>query len=344
MRPAESRPVLRALHSRPIRTKDTVLYPMHSATTGTPPRVQMDFAMILKHPILNGWGLFWSLVLPMTAFMCVAMTGFDLASADGVSHMIQYSVRWAVPFIYLVTAASAMPILFPSEFTRWWARNRRYMGLVFAVAMSWQGAFIFIMSNVHSGYYYGEVYLLRDELEGSSGYLFLAAMVITSFRFGRQLLSSAQWKVLHRCGVYFLWAYPFSVYWWSLYYYGNPLPIDHVFYWAGFLAFAARIAAWGKKRRQQLQAQAGAVSLAARTTGAALIGAGLLASATAGYWREPTSSFLLAPQWSATLELWLPFWPFEPFLSLFALGIGTWLLTGGLRAGAASSETAPARA
>ena len=291
--------------------------------------------------LVNGWPLFWLLALPMTVFMVTGMQRFDLSTPEGVSQMIQYSVRWAVPFIYLVVASSAMPVLYPSALTRWWSRNRRYIGLVFAVAMAWQGAFIFIMSNLHSGYYHDEVYLLRDELEGSSGYLFLAAMVFTSFRFGRRLVTSAQWKVLHRSGVYFLWAYPFSVYWWNLNYYGNPAPIDYLFYWAGLLAFASRIAAWGKRRDAKRQAATGAaIPPTGRLLGGVFIGVGLLASATGGVWRETVSGALLAPKFSATLELWLPFWPFEPFLPLFAIGIGTWLVTGGLGADETGRQSA----
>jgi hypothetical protein len=259
--------------------------------------------------------------------------------------MIQYSVRWAVPFIYFVVAASAMPVLFPGTFSRWWLRNRRYIGLVFAVAMAWQGAFIFIISNLHTGYYYEDVYALRDELEGSSGYLFLAAMVVTSFRAGRQFLSAAQWKLLHRSGVYFLWAYPFSVYWWNLYYYKSTAVIDYVFYWAGFLVFAARIAAWGKRRWPHQLHESSATSMlwTSRAIGASLIGAGLVASATGLLWQDTVSTALTKAPWSAQLELWLPFWPFEPFLPLVALGIGTWLFTGGFAADSMDSRSgAPA--
>ncbi len=285
----------------------------------------------LRHPTLNGWPLFLVITLPMTAFMLAGLWRFDLASPEGTSRMIQYSVRWAVPFIYLVMAASALPVLIPSPFSRWLLRNRRYLGLVFAVAMAWQGAFIFIMSTVYSGYYYDEVYYLRDELEGSSGYLFLAAMVITSFRFGRRHLSQSQWKVLHRSGVYFLWAYPFSVYWWNLYFYKTGAFIDYVFYWAGFLAFAVRIGAWGKRRALQAGHGDGSnVSLAARSLGLVLVVCGLLAAATGLHWQAAVTDTLTATHWSATLELWLPFWPFEPFLPLMVMGVGTWLISGGV--------------
>jgi DMSO/TMAO reductase YedYZ heme-binding membrane subunit len=246
--------------------------------------------------------------------------------------MIQYSVRWAVPFIYLVVAASALPVLYPGDASRWLLRNRRYIGLIFAVAMAWQGAFIFQMSAFHSEYYYNDVYVLRDELEGSSGYLFLAAMVITSFHFTRRHLSQTQWKLIHKSGTYFLFAYPFSVYWWNLYYYSSPAPIDHLFYWTGFLAFAARIAAWGKKRHMAASVAGGGSEgsnnpMVFRVLGILLIAGALLGAPTGLCWQGAASEFLTSTEWSAQLELWLPFWPFEPFLPLLALGLGTLLLT-----------------
>ena len=282
------------------------------------------------HVAINGWPLFWLLAVPMSAFMLATMLRHNLGSAQGVSHMIQYSVRWAVPFIYIVVAASAMPRLLPCAFTRWWQRNRRYTGLVFAVAMAWQGAFIFMLSNLHSEFYYADVYALRDELEGSSGYLFLGAMVLTSFRVGRQALTARQWKLLHTSGMYFLWAYPFSVYWWNLYYYQSSAPLDYIFYWAGFMAFAARIAAWGKRRADLVHENRSWAGGATRSVGIALIGAGLAGSATGAYWQTAASAGLTSSPWSAQLQLWLPFWPFEPFLPLIALGLGAWLYTGGL--------------
>jgi DMSO/TMAO reductase YedYZ heme-binding membrane subunit len=278
---------------------------------------------------LNGWSLFWLISAPMSLIMVTAMMGRDMTSPEDVSHMIGFSVRWAVPFIFLVAATSSLQKLFPGQLPMWLLRNRKYTGLCFAVAMGWQGMFIFMMTNFHRGYYHEEIFLLRDELEGSTGYLFLAAMVVTSFKFGRRLLSAKQWRLLHLSGLYFLFAYPFSVYWWNLYYYENPTPIDYVFYWMGFVAFSLRIAAWGSNRLKVAARNTpdARVSAAFRAPGGALIAFGLVAAATGLQWREPVSGFLLAPAWSANLELWLPFWPFEPFLPLFIVGLGTLLLT-----------------
>jgi len=288
-----------------------------------------EVTAVLKHKAINGWRLFWLVSIPMSIVMVFAMMATDMSTGQGVSHMIGFSVRWAVPFIYLVVAASALPVLFPGPLSTWLLRNRKYIGFCFAVAMAWQGLFIFMMSSFFRDYYFEEVFYLRDELEGSTGYIFLAAMVVTSFQFGRKYLSPMQWKLLHRSGVYFLWAYPFSVYWWNLSYYENPQPIDYVFYWTGFLAFALRIAAWGKKRRQAVQKQApdSGAPLSFRMTGGAIIILGLIVAATGLQWQEPVTDFLLAPAWSANLVLWLPYWPFEPFLSLFMIGLGAVLLT-----------------
>ena len=288
-----------------------------------------ELKVVLGKKAINGWRLFWLVSIPMCIVMVIAMMGTDMSTGPGVSTMIAFSVRWAVPFIFLVVAASSVHSLFPGPFSMWWLRNRKYFGMCFAVAMAWQGTFIFMMSNFFRDYYFEDVYLLRDELEGSTGYIFLAAMVVTSFRFGRKHLNPKQWKLLHKSGLYFLWAYPFSVYWWNLSYYENPQPIDYVFYWSGFLAFALRIAAWGKKRLLAAKENVpeSGTPLPFKVLGGAIIAFGLLVSATGLHWQKPVTAFLTAPKWSADLGLWLPYWPFEPYLSLFIIGLGAMLVT-----------------
>ncbi len=291
--------------------------------------MSIDLKAVLSTKAINQWRLYWLIAFPMSIVMVIAMMGVDMSTVAGVRSMIQLSVRWAVPFIFLVVAASAVQTLFPGPFPAWWLRNRPYIGMCFATAMAWQGMFIFMMSNFFRDYYFEEVYLLRDELEGSIGYIFLAAMVVTSFHFGRKHLTMKQWKLLHRSAVYFLWAYPMAVYWWNLFYYENPLPIDYVYYWAGFLAFAVRIAAWGKHRQQAAKRHApeSHTPLAVKILGGAIIAFGILVAASGLCWIDPVTELVLGPQWSANLYLWLPFWPFRPFYSLFIVGMGTMLVT-----------------
>ncbi|MEM7004093.1 MAG: hypothetical protein AAF529_25140 [Pseudomonadota bacterium] len=283
---------------------------------------------LTKQPLLNGWGLFTLISLPLCVIMVVEAAQVDLTTPAGVSAMIGYSVRLSVPLIYIVIATSALQRLFPGTLTSWLLRNRKYVGLCFAVAMAWQALFIAIMSVGFNNYYYEQVYVLRDEIEGSMGYIFLTFMVLTSFRAFRRYLSTPQWRLLHTSGIYFLWAYPFSVYWWNLSYYGNALWYDYLFYWLGFSAFAVRIAAWAKQRAKLQVEPIGNIQ---KLLGYLLIGLGLALSATGLQWQDPITTWLTTPTWSETLVLWLPFWPFEPFIPLLILGLAATVLTQPLR-------------
>ena len=188
----------------------------------------------LKMKAVNGWTLLWILGSLISVIMIWGMAVSDLSTGPGVSSMIGLSARCAVPWVYLAFAASSLHILFSSDFSAWVLRNRKYFGLTFGVAMAWQALFIVWMVGVHTGYYTEEVYLLRDVIEGVVGYVFLVLMVITSFKPGRRALSRKQWRVLHKSGIYFLWAYAFSVYWWAIFYSESESAIDFHFVWARF--------------------------------------------------------------------------------------------------------------
>ncbi len=290
---------------------------------------------IFKHPVSNSWTLFWLLSSLVNIAITSAVSHANLASPEDISYLIGYSVRWAIPFIYFVVAASSIRILFPGVVSNWWIRNRKYVGLVFAVAMAWQAIFIFLLSTFHRDYYFDEVFYFRDELEGSVGYIFLVAMIATSFRAARKRFNTLQWNLIHKSGVYFLWAYAFSVYWWNIFYYQYnesytiPKYHDYLFYWIGFLVFSLRVLAWGKARDNDLFQYTAFTKkgFLSKLFGLTSISLAICASATGSLWYEPVSRLLLTPAWSNELSLWLPFWPLEPFLPIFLLGIGVSILT-----------------
>jgi sulfoxide reductase heme-binding subunit YedZ len=284
---------------------------------------------VLKHKALNEWNLFWLITGPISLAMVISMTGADLSSGEGVSAMIQISVRCAVPLLYVAFAASSIRILFSGPFSLWMLRNRKFFGFCFAAAMAWQGFFILWLTTVYSQYYIEEVYLLRDAIEGTIGYIFLVAMTLTSFRFGRKHLSPRNWKLLHKSGIYFIWAYAFSVYWWALSYYPNPVLLDHVYYWGGFLACVLRIAAWARKRQQaaRVSAPEGSVPLAYSLLGSVIIVFGLFVASFGLLWQKTATDLLTGPSFSRILLKYLPYWPFEPYFSLFIIGLGAFLLT-----------------
>jgi sulfoxide reductase heme-binding subunit YedZ len=278
---------------------------------------------------INGWALFRIITVPVSVVLAIATATADLTTGAGVAAMVQLSVRFAVPLLYLVFAASSLLVLFPGPFSRWLLRNRKYLGLAFAVAMAWQAVFILWLVIGYTDYYVNEIYVLRDVIEGVGGYAFLLAMTVTSFPQTRKRLRPRQWRLLHLSGIYFLWAYAFSTYWWALYYYGNPVLLDYVFYWSGLAAWTLRAAAWGKKR---LKAAAGtdapgSLRLASRFAGLALLAAGLAVAAFGSAWQRTAADVLYGYTLTRLPELYLPFWPFEPFLPLAVMLGGIYLLS-----------------
>ena len=293
-----------------------------------------DLNEVLKRAALNKWGLFWLVAGPISVVMVVAMTVKDLTTGPGVSSMIQLSVRCAVPWLYIAFAASSIQTLFPGPFSRWLLRNRKYVGMCFAAAMAWQGLFILWLVFGHTDYYVNQVYVLRDAIEGVGGYAFLLAMTVTSFPRGRRMLTARQWRMLHLSGIYFLWAYAFSVYWWSLFYYSNPVPLDYIYYSAGLAAWVVRAAAWSRKRAKAAARESRELSAhpLARMAGIVLIGAGLVAASIGSAWQGTAEQYVYGYALTEIPELYLPYWPFEPFLSLAVIMLGVYLLRTGGRA------------
>ena len=291
--------------------------------------MSFELKQILKTKAINEWSLFSLIAGAVSIVVVTAMLRTDLSSGEGVSSMIQMAVRCAIPLLYVAFAASSIRMLFPGPFGLWLLRNRKYIGLSFAAAMAWQLLFILWLTGVHTDYYLKEVYVLRDAIEGVIGYSFLIAMTITSFKFGRKHLSPKQWKLLHKIGIYSLWIYAFGVYWWALYYYPDPLFIDYVYYWGGFLAWGLRAAAWRKKRRQQEQKKDPRSSTPPvfMLAGNVTIMIGLIVIGTGLVWAKPTMDILSGYAVTRLPELYLPYWPFEPYLPIFLIALGALLTT-----------------
>ena len=291
--------------------------------------MERDLKTFLKKKSMNGWSLFRALAAFISVIMLVGMAGADLSSGPGVSTLIQLSARLAVPFVYLAFVASSLHVVLSSDGSAWLLRNRKYFGLSFAVAMAWQALFILWMVLLHTDYYVDEVYLLRDVIEGLAGYVFVILMTITSFRPGRRRLTRKQWHRLHTTGIYFLWAYAFSVYWWAIFYSGSSEPMDFVLYALGFGAWAFRAAAWHKDRLKKARKDPSwaGPNPVLRAVGWGVIVLGGVLAVTGSLWYGPAEPWVYGYGVTELPELYVPYWPFEPFWPLAVIAVGTVFLS-----------------
>lgn len=221
---------------------------------------------------MNGWVLLASVSLLISVAMIQRMSSVDLTDHLEVSGMIQYSVRWSVPWLYLAFVASSLRLLFPNAFSLWLLRNRRYLGLCFAAGFAWQLTFIVWLATGYGDYFEQEnpdtsLYIQVP------GYVLLIAMSITSFSPVRRLMRPQHWRWLHKVGIYYLWVVVWSTYWFELYYYDEIELIDYIYYWAGLLVWLPRPIAWALRRNREPGAARGVIVL----TGVAAV-AGFAAS------------------------------------------------------------------
>jgi len=95
------------------------------------------------------------------------------------------------------------------------------------------------------------------------------------------------------------------------------------------LAWSLRIAAWRKKQRQQ--AEKTDPHSSAQTVfvlmGSVTILFGMIAVGTGLIWAKPTIELLTGYAMTEPMELYLPYWPFEPYLPIFIIAAGAFLTT-----------------
>jgi hypothetical protein len=284
----------------------------------------------LKNKLINGWNLFWLVTVPLSLVVVLGMMRVDLSGAEAVSSMIQLSVRCAIPWLYLAFAASSLQVMFPGPFSRWLLRNRKIIGLCFAAGMGWQLFFILWLVGVHTDYYVNDVYVLSDAVEGIIGYAFLIAMVLTSFKFGRSLLTPGHWRLLHKSGLYWLWFYAWSVYWFNLFYYqDSPVLIDYVYYWGGLAAWGLRLTAWSKTRTRDAVSKSdngGSRRLWFLLPGLAAVTIGLAGSSFGSAWSPQVYEFLFGFQLVESIDAFMPYFPLVPLYPLLIIMLGAWLI------------------
>jgi sulfoxide reductase heme-binding subunit YedZ len=136
----------------------------------------------------------------------VVMTGSIFALAGwneaAVRMLVRASARVAVVLFLLAFSASALKQLVPGPPAAWLRRNRRYVGVSFALAhFVHLGALVVLARTFPEGFDRG----LLDLAGGGLAYAFIAAMTATSFDRTAAWLGARRWRLLHTAGSYYVW-------------------------------------------------------------------------------------------------------------------------------------------
>jgi methionine sulfoxide reductase heme-binding subunit len=197
---------------------------------------------------IESWRLFWVLALATSVATCSLLPFADFHSARGTLPMIVRSVRCALPLFLIAFTASSLATLWPNEFSRWLLRNRRYIGLGFAFQMAWH--FSFVTYSVFSFGLYASGLTPRALALDLIGFSFLLLMTLTSFKWSARRLTAANWRRLHKTGVYVIWFVATYIYLNSVRHSADVLSI--VAFSLLFGAWLLRIVAWVYKVRGTL--------------------------------------------------------------------------------------------
>ncbi|MGE6699589.1 hypothetical protein ACQKH5_18030 [Hyphomonas sp. NPDC076900] len=141
----------------------------------------------------------YMLVLALTALwagLCIWTLGL---TEQGVLELTRLTARTSVFFFLAAFAASALFRTWPTPFSHYLLRNRRNMGLAFALAH-------FIHLGVLTSYFIlsGEDPGLVRIIGGGLGYVIIGLMAMTSNDWSVRRLGR-NWKRLHIAGGWYIW-------------------------------------------------------------------------------------------------------------------------------------------
>lgn len=192
---------------------------------------------------------YWLFPVTLAGAALIAGLSFGIWStgSDGLQHFTRYTARLAFLIFIVAFSAGALAQLFPSDGTRWLRRNRRYIGLSFALAH-------FIHLGALTGFFVsiGEVPDIVTIIGGGMAYVFVSLMALTSNDWSVRRLGPVAWRWLHLIGSYYIWLIFMRSYLTRLTSETPPEPkiIFAITAALGLAALGLRIAAWTKKRRK----------------------------------------------------------------------------------------------
>jgi len=151
----------------------------------------------------EGWRLLAVLTLSLIALSLwiASMRQFEV---EGVRMVIRFTARSSLLLFCLAFSAAALARLWPNAWTRWQRRNRRYLGLSFAVSHAIHAIAIVAFAKMDPAGF-AEATSPTSYIFGGISYAMIIAMSATSFDRTAALIGPRAFRALHLMGGYYLW-------------------------------------------------------------------------------------------------------------------------------------------
>lgn len=155
----------------------------------------------------TGARLLGVLTFGLLLLMMAAMASGD-SFLDGVHAQIRMSARTSLMLFLAAYSASPLLRLWPSDVTRWLMKQRRWIGLSFAVSHILHLIGILGLVAFEPGFERDVTTLIG----GGLAYVFIVLMAATSNDLAVRRLGARNWRRLHLVGLHYIWILFFASY------------------------------------------------------------------------------------------------------------------------------------
>ncbi|MFB7878726.1 hypothetical protein ACFC06_26080 [Nocardia sp. NPDC056064] len=151
----------------------------------------------------DGWPVFTTITALLGVMTLVVLTvaGWD---TDGYRLLIRSTARTSLVLFLSAFLALALHTLRPAEPTRWLVRNRRYLGLSFAMSHGIHLAAIIALATTDSPTFWTLASALSI-IVGGLGYLAIVFLVATSFDRVTSWFRTDRWHSVVGAGTWLIW-------------------------------------------------------------------------------------------------------------------------------------------
>ncbi len=143
----------------------------------------------------------WNLVAISTLLILIMLVAIGIVNGIDESSLriaIRQTARISVVLFLGTFISTAVRRFYPGKMSNWLLKNRRYLGISFAISHLFHALAIIGLAIISTS-------SISGSGGGTLGYMFIGLMMITFFDKTAELLGYRSWKILHTIGSYYIW-------------------------------------------------------------------------------------------------------------------------------------------